>query len=469
MGQLRAQGHLTDDEVARFEQDVEDASSVALARYATPGTRTRPSSWFAQPERWTRFERTSKEETSRRHLVFIADDFPPNVVFGIARVVHQLATGLAELGHVVRVLVPTPSGGHRRVDLVDGVWVHRVPALDHGSGAGLLPESVWRKSRALVDELHRIDRTRPVDVVQVPNWDSLGADLDRDRFSGMVVVGLYTPLAVAANHNRLIDLSDHAVQLLLSAEVSEYERADALLACGEAVVEEVEQAYGVHLDRRRIGFVPHGLTDESGRAADDDGAPGPRVLFVGRLEGRKGIDVLLEAVPEVLRTVPDAAFDVVGEDVEGVAARWRRSADARHREAVVLHGKVADQELYEHYAHTSVVCVPSRYESFGLPIVEGMMFGKPSVVAAVGGMVELVTPQETGLLFPVGDAVSLAAALVRVLRDDSLRSSMGAGARQTYERRHTRAAMCERVEAQYETWLDRRTGPTAATSTEVVR
>jgi glycogen synthase len=82
---------------------------------------------------------------------------------------------------------------------------------------------------------------------------------------------------------------------------------------------------------------------------------------------------------------------------------------------------------------TYMSVTPSRFESFGLMLVEGMMFGKPVIGCRAGGMVEVVENGKTGLLAEPGEVASLEACLNRLIEDPELRARLGASARKCYE------------------------------------
>src|SRR6202040_4042859 len=100
-----------------------------------------------------------------------------------------------------------------------------------------------------------------------------------------------------------------------------------------------------------------------------------------------------------------------------------------------FHGEVSEDRLRGFYRACDVLVAPSRYESFGLILVEAMMYGKPAVACRAGGMVEVVEEGRTALLAEPGDANSLEACLERLALDPSLRREMGEAARQRYEAR----------------------------------
>ena len=165
-----------------------------------------------------------------------------------------------------------------------------------------------------------------------------------------------------------------------------------------------------------------------------------KFLFVGRLESRKGIDVLLAAAPEVLRRFPGARLDIVGDDrierAEG--GTYRAAFVARDdvsdiRDRIVFHGRVEEAALRAHYRDCDVLVAPSRYESFGLIYVEGMIFAKPVIAGRAGGGAEVIPEGVAGLLVPPGDAAALATAMVKLAGDPALRAAMGQAGRRRYE------------------------------------
>jgi glycosyltransferase involved in cell wall biosynthesis len=179
-----------------------------------------------------------------------------------------------------------------------------------------------------------------------------------------------------------------------------------------------------------------------------------RLLFVGRLEGRKGIDVLLTAAKRVLVTHPHVYLDIVGDDtIPGPGGRTWRLIFEENTEAnlirtrIAFHGVVTDAFLRGLYHACDVVVTPSRFESFGLMLVEGMMFGKPVIGCRAGGMLEVVEDGKTGLLAEPGDVASLEACLNRLIEDPELRARLGKAARARYEKYFTAERMTAEVVA----------------------
>jgi phosphatidylinositol alpha-mannosyltransferase len=152
------------------------------------------------------------------------------------------------------------------------------------------------------------------------------------------------------------------------------------------------------------------------------------VLFVGRLEKRKGVSHLLRAWTHVRREVPEARLIVVGEGRP--LAGYQRFAELHGMSEVVFTGYVSAEELLRYYHTCDVFCAPSTgQESFGIVLLEAMAAGKAIVASAIPGYQEVVRHHQEGLLVEPRDEVALALSLVHVLADASLRRQLGEAGR----------------------------------------
>ena len=163
-------------------------------------------------------------------------------------------------------------------------------------------------------------------------------------------------------------------------------------------------------------------------AYDDDALD---VLFVGRLEQRKGLKYLLRAWGLVRDAFPSARLLIVGDGGRRLE-HYREYADARGWREVVFAGHVSHDDLVRYYQTSDVFCAPSTgQESFGIVLLEAMAAGRPIVASRIPGYSEVVAEGSEGLLVPPRDPAALAVALTRLLADAELRRAMGARGRQT--------------------------------------
>lgn len=156
----------------------------------------------------------------------------------------------------------------------------------------------------------------------------------------------------------------------------------------------------------------------------------PTVLAVGRLVRRKGFDLLVQAMEEIWKQLPQARLQIIGEGPERSKLLAAAGASSRPNQVELL-GDVGDTQLAEAYSRAWVFALPARsegadVEGFGMVCVEAAAHGVPVVASSTGGVPEAVDCGRTGLLVPAGDATSLAAAIVELLADEPRRTSMSA-------------------------------------------
>jgi phosphatidylinositol alpha-mannosyltransferase len=150
------------------------------------------------------------------------------------------------------------------------------------------------------------------------------------------------------------------------------------------------------------------------------------ILFVGRLERRKGLGYLLNACAEMKRSFPNFRLIVVG---PGTVLRHRYEklvGDMSLTNNVVFTGFVPSAELPSYYRSADIFCAPATGgESFGIVLLEAMACGKPVVATSIKGYASVLANGDEGLLVPPKDDEALAQALLSLLHDKSLRLQMG--------------------------------------------
>lgn len=170
------------------------------------------------------------------------------------------------------------------------------------------------------------------------------------------------------------------------------------------------------LDGRRIEVLPNPVSVPELGARDElrrrHAFGGPTLVFAGRLAPVKSLDTALEALPG------DVSLVVAGdgperERLEALAGPNTRFVGAQPRETVL-----------ELFAAADAVLLASSWENFPHAVVEGLAVGTPVIATAVGGVTEIVTDGENGLLVPRGDPAAMAEAIRRFFADDALRDRL---------------------------------------------
>lgn len=212
-------------------------------------------------------------------------------------------------------------------------------------------------------------------------------------------------------------------------------RADLLIANSEFTVQRT---------RKRHSGLPPILVCWPGKDAyefDESVAiplaeePGPHaILIVGRLSAQqkhKGHDHLIEAMPPILKAVPDARLVIAGggDDQQRLESKART---LRVNENVVFTGWISEEQLHLLYSKCAVFAMPSEGDGFGIVFLEAMMHGKPCVGLNTGSAAEVFEDGKSGILVDREDTQGMADSLTALLVDENRRAQMGQAALERY-------------------------------------
>jgi phosphatidylinositol alpha-mannosyltransferase len=354
-------------------------------------------------------------------------DMPGGVQFHV----RDLAEALLDRGHEVSVLAPASD----ETPLPDYVVPagRAVPIHYNGSVARLTfgPVTAARVRKWLAagefDVLHLHEPVTP-SLSMIAMWIADGP-----------IVGTFHS---SMNRSRSLQLAYPLVRQSL-------EKISARIA----VSEDARRTLVEHLGGDAV-VIPNGVFVDRFASAEPEPrwtgtSYAPTIAFLGRLdEPRKGLPVLLEAVPRVLEHRPGARFLVAGRGDFGPDDAADLLGDqARSVEFV---GGVSDDEKARLLASADVYCAPQTGgESFGIVLVEAMSAGTPVVASDLGAFSRVLDEGAAGVLFRAGDGADLATTLLRVLDDAALRDRVVAAGR-TVVRRYDWSEVADRILAVYE-------------------
>jgi len=241
-------------------------------------------------------------------------------------------------------------------------------------------------------------------------------------------------------------------QLRVETEREIMSFADRLIAANPLEKAQMIWLYGA--DPAKIEVIPcgvdlklfHPIPRDEAKAYLEMPQDHTMVLFVGRIEPLKGIDVLIEAMALLLKDKDELSDEIclciIGGDPDADADTLNREMSRLQRmretlgiaDVVTFLGKRAQDTLPYHYSAAEVCVVPSHYESFGMVALEAMACGTPVIASKVGGLTFTVRDGRTGFLVPSDDPRALADQLSLLLTDGNLRRTMGQQAVQLSER-----------------------------------
>jgi glycosyltransferase involved in cell wall biosynthesis len=328
-------------------------------------------------------------------------------VGGVAAHVTELAAALRRKGHEVHIFT-RPGCGGSSVRQIDGVWHHYCAHAANGD----LVDEIQEVCRAFVWHfLQTEDHIGHFDILHAHDWLASNAMV-------WIKEGRPDHRAILTMHSTEYGRCGNHFWNGTSQRIRDHERhgtysADRVIAVSHTLKGELQWMY--NLPDRKCWMIYNGVSVHKFDGWIDPGVVkrkygvgpiDPMVLFSGRMCVQKAPDLLLQAVPSLLRHYPNAKFVFVGDG----HMRW--GLEQRARECGVSHatrflGFRNGHELVDLYKAADVVCVPSRNEPFGITVLEAWAAGKPVVASQNGGPGEFVWHTVNGLkIYPTVDSVS---------------------------------------------------------------
>jgi glycosyltransferase involved in cell wall biosynthesis len=370
-------------------------------------------------------------------------------VGGAGAHVSELARMLAALGHETH-LFTRQTAGQEPSEQRDGIFVHRCNVDQHSDfireTQNMCRSFEYRffTTRALTGEF---------DIVHAHDW--LTADV-------LSLIKLHCRAKrVLTMHSTEYGRCGNNLYPGRSEAVRHYEwqgifDAQRVICVSKALRDEIVWLYSAPRDKCRVIY--NGVRPDSFDFACDSGAVkssigvhpmAPTILFAGRVVYQKGVDILVDAIPQVVKHTPTAMFVFAGDG----EMRWdlERSTRTRGLEANTRWlGKVLSERLRSLFKSCDAVCVPSRNEPFGIVILEAWSAHKPVVATMIGGPGEFVAHDCTGFsINPNPDSVAWG--IDQIFANFEHARKMGESGRREVERRFTWEVIAKQTIEAYQT------------------
>lgn len=342
-----------------------------------------------------------------------------------------------------RVVVVTPSlsepGGiasvvnsHLRSSLAEHFDLHVVETV-RGSGPVRHVRGVWGVIKACAEVM------RPSTCL-VHVHMSVGASFWRKAAVLAVARGARKPTVLHLHGGRFPGWVSAGAAARARRVARVFARADVVVVLSETWVETVARVTG-----RANAVVVHNPVDAP--ALPSDGVGESHVVFLGRLDSRKGIGELLESIERLQCRGVQATWTLAGDgDVSAVRARVAKLPEP---DAVSVPGWLQRDEVSTLLGSASVLCLPSYDEGLPMALLEAMGFGLACVTTPVGGIPDVIEDGINGLLTPPRDADELTRALHEVLSDPELARELGKRARLTVIERFSAQTVARELERVY--------------------
>jgi glycosyltransferase involved in cell wall biosynthesis len=380
----------------------------------------------------------------------ISWEFPPRNIGGLARHVWHLSRALVRKGIQVDVLtVGEESATQWRAD---GVMVHR--AAPYRLNPPEFVPWVLQLNVSLLERAMGLTHRSGVDIIHCHDW--LGAPAARALKHARRV-----PLVAtihATEHGRHQGLHNAWQRYIGEVEWWLTYESWKVICCSEYMRHELREVLQLPADKIRV--VRNGVDPSefelraSDRKREEFAHKSEQmVFFVGRLVPEKGVQVLLDAVPEVRRVKPLTRFIIAG---TGPSESWlkAKAAQVGGPECVTFTGYIDDTLRNLLYSWADVAVFPSTYEPFGLVALEAMAAKCPVVVSGCGGLAETVNHGVDGLKCRPGDPHSLASEILHILCDPAYASYLKENAYRKVLREYAWDGVAEETAEVYATVLE---------------
>lgn len=366
-------------------------------------------------------------------------EYPPETGFGgIGTYTWHHARALARLGHEVHVLAGATEATQMRTMDDDGVIVHRFwsegPMMSALDRLGRL-RMWWSRQRlqnalSMFRGLRELQRRHRFDIIELPECGAEGALITR-RVEIPTIVRLHSPSALIMP---FYEVNRADIALCGAVERRAMSGATALTACSQFVANEVATRFE---EGRPIRVITNGLDLDwsqamSGHLEEDFDLPQRDllILFVGRMEKRKGIHHLPRLAASILERF-NVTLVLAGDDLFGHVGRTVLPylSTRKLKGSIHMLGPRSLPEIRRLVHLSDVVLLPSLWENCPYSYLEAMAAGKAVVGSNQGGIPELITDRIDGLLADPNDVSTFIDRIEELIADASLRTRIGAAAK----------------------------------------
>jgi glycosyltransferase involved in cell wall biosynthesis len=370
-------------------------------------------------------------------IAFVSYEYPPDTAFGgIATYTLQIAHLMRQRGHQVEVFAGSPL---RSGTFTDGdILVHRVQCKNRAEFVTEIAPSFAARHQAIQFDLVESPEIGAESRVISAQHPHLPLVVKLHTPSYLIQRVNYVPPTVGMQARRIIGAIRRGQRPTLLAkqpyapeqdpERSQTLRADLITTPSNALGEELVRTW--HLNPDRIQVVPNPYLPAPSLLNIPIETHSRRVTYIGRLEVRKGVLELADAIPRVLQRHPDVRFRFVGAAWPSPQPGLDMQQYLQHRlrpygERLEFTGAVALEEIPAVLAETDICVFPSRWENFPGVCLEAMAAGRGVVGSQAGGMVEMLEGGRAGHLVKPGQPRELAAAISTLVANPTQRMNLG--------------------------------------------
>lgn len=386
-------------------------------------------------------------------ILMLSWEYPPRIVGGISRVVHDLAQELGKAGNEVHV-VTYWENGTKEVEKDNNVYVHRVHSYDVNSYNFV--DWVLHFNFSMIEHcIKLVAEMGEFDIIHAHDWIvAFAARALKHAYQKPLVSTIH-----ATEYGRNYGLHNDMQRYISSVEWWLTYESWRVVCNSSYMRNEIKHVFQLPddkicvipngIDANKFGNVQRDMEFRRNYAADNE----KMVFCVGRLVQEKGVHILVDAVPKVISRYNDVKFVIAGKGPQLDYLRGKASnMGIAHR--IYFTGYISDENLAKIYKCADISVFPSLYEPFGIVALEGMVAGTPVVVSDTGGLGDIIEHGVDGMKTAPGNPDSLADCILELLFRPDLAESIREKAAEKVKRMYTWDLITEKTLKVYSEVID---------------
>jgi glycosyltransferase involved in cell wall biosynthesis len=369
-----------------------------------------------------------KPETRRKqrmNIVFINPEYPPLSGMGhggIATYTYTLANALAKLGNRVHIINRTGmeiDSLHRNVS-VHLYHVKPAPPVRRIIEKLTFKSNLWERgcSRHALGIIEQIRQKNPVDIVEVPEYNALAIEFS-PPLPFPLVIHFHTPSVMVHEYNRIMLTREH--RRMHALEFRALRNTSFYKATSISMKKEIVRRYGLDSEKIRVIYNPMSTEKFDSIKKERSNPDSIDILFAGRLEARKGAEILLNALSRILDIDPRINITFAGETAMNEGPNYRnaieRKLSADERKRVWFLGPINREALASLFCRSNIFLIPSLFDNAPNSLFEAMAARLPVIASDVGGINEIIRHEQNGLLFNPHSIDSLVKQIARYVEE----------------------------------------------------
>ena len=370
-------------------------------------------------------------------IVFVCAEYPINErhTGGFGSYVRNIAVSLSRLGHLVTIIC---QGEEKKIIFEGNIEIRVMPVLINAiieSDNSLIKKAILRSllffqypfwfCLQVYQELAQLVASRKVDVIEGGDF---GAELFlylllRGNTRPSVIIKLHTPSFLIRENNQ--EEKTVFYRVLEKMEKFCITRADAIYSPSRSLARIINSRFNCTIS----AIIPYPVMLHAKKITKSTRSK--TILYVGKIQRKKGVFVLADALIQVLQEFPKIKFLFVGPDTQEsqISTTQRlRNKLKKYLGQVSFLPPLSQLQLTQYYRKALMTVVPSIWENYPNVILEAIMHGSPVIATNTGGIPELITNHKTGFLVAPNNSRQLAKAIIKLIQQKGLRLALSRAA-----------------------------------------